>query len=177
MKVNGGFGVFDGGDNSKGLLCRSLLWHRGDGIQTLPKIEFPQDRESVPSWSWMAVSGGINYFEVAFNGYDWQPIEPPWSSSTQADSDKVIKASACNFQLPPTESQESKIIFDDCRRSMQDCTRAIVLGKKHFILVVDLVVGSVAINNSVAHENCRRVGAGYLTGKCLTGGRIPCALI
>jgi hypothetical protein len=182
MNVRGGFGVFDDVDKSKGLLRRSLLWHRGHSIPTLPNIEFPQDRENVPSWSWMAVSGGIDYFHLDFNGFNWQPIESPWSSPMQSGGDRVIKALACDFKLPVAESQEHDIIFDDSRRSKQDQTRAIVLGiekglkateeKKHYVLVVDLTT----LSDPGARKDCKRVGAGYLPGKWLTGEPLLCAL-
>jgi hypothetical protein len=130
----------------------------------------------------MAVSGGIDYFELEFNGFEWQPMKSPWSLPMQAGGDRVIKALACNFQLPVAESQEHEIIFDDSGRSKQDQTRAIVLGiekgpeatneKKHYVLVVDLT----AMTTSGERRYCKRVGAGYLPGKWLTGEPIPCAL-
>ncbi|KAL0929835.1 tol-like protein [Colletotrichum truncatum] len=75
--TNGGYGVFD--DNS-GLLHRSLLWYRGQE-EPLERIRFsPERNESIPSWSWMAYKGGIDYLDLTGNGFDWEQkeIQSPW---------------------------------------------------------------------------------------------------
>ncbi|KAM7185615.1 hypothetical protein V8F33_012293 [Rhypophila sp. PSN 637] len=109
LNVKGGFGVFDQGQKKKGLLRRSLLWVRctsplpcstcgdvdmaldsdesgtlgsrhaapGDGLASLEKIDFTSQR--VPSWSWMAVRGAIDYVSPDFNGVEWEEMESPWS--------------------------------------------------------------------------------------------------
>lgn len=81
LRTNGGFGVFDEG-KKKGLLRRSLLWHRGNDTLRLRRIKFPADRaiSVVPSWSWMAYTGGIDYFTLPFGGMDWEEMQSPWSS-------------------------------------------------------------------------------------------------
>jgi hypothetical protein len=185
MKVKGGYGVFDDPDNTnnKSFLRRSLLWRRGDEIRTLQKINFPKDRGTVPSWSWMAVSGGIDYFHPPFTDFDWPDIKSPWSHTIEADRDNSIKAQVCGFQLLKAGSEEQEIIFDDSERSKQDQTRVIVLGieksaesvdaKRHYVLLVDMM--TTCTKDQRIH--CQRVGAGYLPGKCLTGAETPCALI
>lgn len=79
--ARGGYGVLDDG---KGLLHRSLLWHRPpDG--KLERIRFPTQKNIfVPTWSWMAYSGGIDYLDLTFNGFDWEmsELKSPWSSQS-----------------------------------------------------------------------------------------------
>ncbi|KAF3798440.1 hypothetical protein GCG54_00013180 [Colletotrichum gloeosporioides] len=75
--TQGGYGVFDDG---KGLLFRSLLWHRPDR-GTLNKIRFQSDRQIfVPTWSWMAYEGVIDYLQPTWGGVDWEvnDIRSPW---------------------------------------------------------------------------------------------------
>jgi hypothetical protein len=184
LRVKGGFGVFDDSDDpiNKGLLRRCLLWRRESGKPSLRKIDFGEDREMVPSWSWMAVSGGIDYFHPRFDRFDWPEVESPWSLPTQVGRDNSIKAHVLDFQLDEATSQEHEVIFDDSERSKQDKTKVIILGiertrkdkaeKRHYVLLVDMK-GTF----TDGYECCERVGAGYLPGKMLTGTAKSCALI
>jgi hypothetical protein len=65
MAVKGGFGILYE-DKTQGTLLRSLLWYRGGDPNTssLTRIEFPDDRVGVPSWSWMAYTGEIDYLSL-----------------------------------------------------------------------------------------------------------------
>ena len=80
LRTNGGFGVFDEG-KKRGLLRRSLLWYRGNETARLERIVFPPNRaiSTVPSWSWMAYTGGVEYISPVFGGSDWEEMESPWS--------------------------------------------------------------------------------------------------
>jgi hypothetical protein len=184
MKVKGGFGLFDDPDNlkNKGFLRRSLLWRREDS--TLRKIEFPEDCVLIPSWSWMSVSGAIDYFHPSFTEFEWQDVESPWSSPIQADKKQIIKAKVRNFQLPDATSEDHEIVYDDSNRSKQERTRAIVLGiersrevaeARHYVLFVDMMAECTP--DGSGHEYCTRAGAGYLPGKWLEGTADLCALI
>jgi hypothetical protein len=186
MKVNGGFGILHDVDNpnNRGLLPRSLLWRRGKNTSTLQKIDFPIAPEAVPSWSWMAVSGGIDYFPLEFNGFDWQAVESPWSSPAHANKDIIIKGQARSFTLPTADSEDHEFIFDDRKRPKQNQTKVIVLGiekipefveARYYVLLVDML-GTLTSDGS-GHEYCKRVGAGHLPGKWLIDAAIPCALI
>src|SRR3569833_3463149 len=50
-------------------LGQSLLWRRSSD-DTLERIQFRSNAPPVPSWSWMAYTGGINYFDVP-SDVDW----------------------------------------------------------------------------------------------------------
>jgi hypothetical protein len=182
MGVHGGFGALDNNDN-RGLLRRSLLWHRGDNVEILKPIAFPSDQENVPSWSWMAFSGGINYFPLAWNGYDWQEVESPWSSPTIALSSNAIKAWVQALDRSAARKDEIRIEFDDPSSSELPGCMAIVLGiervsgeisdKKHYILAVKLKTSPTSESDTLYE----RVGAGYVPGKCLGEERKTCFLV
>jgi len=84
LNIKGGFGVFDEG-GKKGMLRRSLLWIRGEETDSLKRIIFPKDRATsvVPSWSWMAYTGGIDYLSDPdeFGGIEWEAVQSPWWSA------------------------------------------------------------------------------------------------
>lgn len=49
---------------------RSLLWQR-TGKTALERIKYPCNRRSIPSWSWMAYDGAIQYLDVPKEGVEW----------------------------------------------------------------------------------------------------------
>ncbi|KAH7304597.1 heterokaryon incompatibility protein-domain-containing protein [Stachybotrys elegans] len=63
FKTEGKHGVFES------LLHRSLLWQRS-GPTRLERIFDKTDRR-VPSWSWMAYNGGIEYMEIKSDQVEW----------------------------------------------------------------------------------------------------------
>jgi hypothetical protein len=79
FECEGAYGIFDDwkwpGD---GLFHRSMLWRRGEeaGDEPLRLTEGSQ----VPSWSWMAYGGGIDYIDPPFGTADWDKkhITLPW---------------------------------------------------------------------------------------------------
>jgi len=80
--TEGGFGIFDEGpDPKRGHLRRSLLWHRGDDVARMDRITFPaRTSVAVPSWSWMAYTGGINYLDLDFTQvHRWMDLRSPWT--------------------------------------------------------------------------------------------------
>jgi len=125
LKTLGGFGVFDEGVKKKGLLRRSLLWHRAESeTKTMKRIKFPAARHAisiVPSWSWMAYSGAIEYITPVFGSVDWEDLESPWYGGVAhppASSNGVLTVkgalqstgtrSATNYQVQ-TDGQRGKI--------------------------------------------------------------------
>jgi hypothetical protein len=181
MGVQGGFGVFYD-PNKSSLLHRSLLWRRGADTESLEKIAFPSDRERVPSWSWMSVSGGIDYFTLKWRHYDWQAIQSPWSNSsgrTPNGFDGQLQ-SLCRSNA---KADEDNIVFDNATYSEFPDAMAIVLGiekvyesmedKKHYILVVR----SKAVSSADGIKLYERIGAGHIPGKCLKGASQTCTLV
>lgn len=93
--TNGRFGV---------LHCffhRSLMWQR-EGVTAMERIVH-SDVDNVPTWSWMKVTGAIEYFPIDFDGVKWsEEIKSPFKGRTgltriKSDSDLHISAVARDF--------------------------------------------------------------------------------
>lgn len=182
MHVQGGFGVFEGGEN-KGLLRRSLLWKRGADTPSLTRIEFPDGYAAVSSWSWMAYAGGkdangkdcaggIDYFKPKFGEFEWEDLVSPWSRSERSEQNNALTAKARQYKRRKGEGQ---IIIDAPAGLDQYEGMCVVLGiqkgsvlmdeKIHYVLVV-VPTNKPDRNGSKVVE---RVGAGYLPGRCIIG--------
>ncbi|KAE8454271.1 hypothetical protein EG329_005196 [Mollisiaceae sp. DMI_Dod_QoI] len=187
--VHGGFGVFD--DDGLGMLRRSLLWHRGAGEKSLQKIEFAPAGKvpPLPSWSWMAHSGGIDYLDLPFGKIEWEAkdIRSPWlpeASGVWYSSDEVgvveLSAVARDFDKKAVEGiNDAKVIYDVPVAADWDWKRVkcVVLGRlestgtvdrklenrRHWIMVVMVTDSRVASGNQI----CKRVGVGFVPGKLI----------
>jgi hypothetical protein len=179
MLVKGGWGVFQN-DEIPGTLRRSLLWHRGLGVDNLLRIRFPADRATPPSWSWMAYaggkdnSGGIDYFNPDFDKFDWQDIDSPWSQPNAGQGITLLSTLSQEYDASAYEDRKAvdvvKVVFDEHVNVIQYPQRCVVLGiqrgempvddKRHYILVIK-VTSDPGIYN--------RIGAGYVPGGCIVG--------
>lgn len=190
FKTVGGFGVFDDG---RGLLCRALLWHRGSDETTLFRIIFPADHHlKIPTWSWMAYEGGIDYLDLPLNGIDWKldEILSPWHVDSVAstwhtgDQKKTeIKAIARTFAISRRDGAEYKLIydipetFDDSSREVK-CVVVGTLKTKdslkmsdslktpntmHFVLLITMM-GILKDSQASMYQ---RVGVGQIPGRCI----------
>ncbi|KAI8287284.1 hypothetical protein K4K60_012629 [Colletotrichum sp. SAR11_57] len=115
--TRGGYGVFDDG---KGLLHRSLLWCRSLG-GTLGRIKFPVEKKIfVPTWSWMAYEGGIDYLAPEWNKTEWeqQDLRSPWSAdspvqyTTDKNSTISLEATARDFDEAKAVKEHITLYFD-----------------------------------------------------------------
>lgn len=174
IRVQGGFGILDAG-KTRGLLRRTLLWRRGTDTNTMSRIEFPQDRARVPSWSWMAHTGGIDYLDVGFGAYDWEDIESPsWPPLGAGHDAKVmaLTATARIYDLGAATQEEFELTFDNPGKPLPHRSLCVVMGKakgrslpdeqRNCLLIITPVVGQ---NGKVVYE---RIGAGFLPGKCIS---------
>ncbi|RBQ74195.1 hypothetical protein FVER14953_08385 [Fusarium verticillioides] len=175
LKIQGQFGVFfedQPGGRRRGLFRRSLLWCRSKTVTSLDRISFasgPSDL-MVPSWSWMAYSGRIDYIPVEFGGTEWEPLQSQWDSGDKRTDSGVLVGLARDYDVGDTDST---LVFDSPPNFKKAGTLCIVLGKQkgympdsekvHYALVVQ--------PKPLASENQRssyeRVGAGTLLGKCI----------
>jgi hypothetical protein len=180
--TKGGFGVFDDG---RSLLHRSLLWSRGSDEATLEKITSPANSQiMVPTWSWMAFKGGIDYLELPFGRVDWeeQEIRSPWTLGSRGvwhtgDQAGVVELSAVarDFAFTGKTGPESKLIYDRPPKSngSSQSVKCVVLGRlrkyagqseqdrMHFVLLVTMKASQVTGGALV----CERVGVGYFLGR------------
>ena len=181
MRVSGGFGVFDEGV-TRGLLRRSLLWRRGIDTPSLSRIHFPPQSvvSTVPSWSWMAYTGGIDYLQPDFGCYEWEDLQSPWSPKTPTNvsstdynlANIALEAIAREYDLGAAVQGEGELIFDTPNGSAKPDTLCVVLGKakgspspetqRHYILMIAAQRGRAG---SRVYE---RVGTGFLPGKCIS---------
>ncbi|KAL1799029.1 hypothetical protein ACET3X_003066 [Alternaria dauci] len=181
MRVSGGFGVFDEGV-TRGLLRRSLLWRRGIDTPSLSRIHFPPQSvvSAVPSWSWMAYTGGIDYLQPDFGCYEWEDLQSPWSPKTPTNvsstdysmANIALEATAREYDLGAAVQGEGELIFDTPNGSAKPDTVCVVLGKakgspspelqRHYILII------AAQRGRAGSKIYERVGTGYLPGKCIS---------
>jgi len=167
--TKGGYGIFES------YLGRALLWRRPDSTPLTP-IVYPADRK-VPSWSWMAYSGGIEYVSIGFGAADW--TSDVWSPF-QADANKEkqywkadknssaveLRAMARRLQVSEVEFLRL-IIFDQRFLNVEmDELRCVVIGKEkkrqagtgstHWALVLR------PLDSQSDYPVYERVGVGYL---------------
>ncbi|KAI1079560.1 hypothetical protein F5B20DRAFT_581016 [Whalleya microplaca] len=176
--TKGGFGVFD--NNKESFFHRSLLWLRGSDELSLSRITFPAELQmTVPSWSWMAYTGGIDYLDPPFDGMEWeqQNIQSPWFLGTSdfvytAGQAGVCEIGACasDFVIKDFGKGSSRIVNDMPNRSdgPGPSVKCVVIGRQkghqppeqrtHYVVLVS--------HKHVAggKEVYERVGVGYMPG-------------
>ncbi|KAH9878123.1 hypothetical protein J1614_003340 [Plenodomus biglobosus] len=126
----------------------------------------------VPTWSWMAVTGGIDYFRPPFNGCSWADVRSQSRDSKRSLDHDVIAAVAHEYRIELARNGEDHIRFDDPLHPERERAKVVVLGirnepgkledRVHYVLVVALeseVTLSVPLY--------RRIGAGHLPKKYL----------
>jgi len=98
------FGIFD----SPKYLHRSLLWRRGND-SLLQRIARGNPHLQVPTWSWMAYTGPIDYLDVAGAEVEWSSISLEMISSGPA----VLKAPVTEFTAEMLR-HSSRLVLDTC---------------------------------------------------------------
>jgi hypothetical protein len=184
--TKGRYGIFDDGDKAEGsLFHRSLLWRRAwdsdenrDG-NSLEGIDFSTDINShVPSWSWMAYKGGIDYTDPPYRSATWETREliPPWTRGgylePEANEPIAIAAVARDFDVEGNDSEGVKIAYDTGQGSGKKRVRCVIVAKsiaeesnfdkRYYVLLVVRVRYGLEDDRWV---KCKRVGAGFMPGK------------
>jgi hypothetical protein len=195
--TRGKFGIFDDGDKEDGgLFHRSLLWQRGeekDDVPNLTSIDFsPKRNVKVPSWSWMAYKGGIDYIDPPFETADWERVEiiPPWTrggggggsgsahhtDTSPQNGEIAIIARVRDFKVAGRLPDEVKITYDAERTRASDgqVTQCVIVAKmkggssnllrRYYVLLVTAMQGV----EGRGERRYRRVGAGFMLGKYIT---------
>ncbi|KAJ3533867.1 hypothetical protein NM208_g7792 [Fusarium decemcellulare] len=179
-KIDGGFGVFcedQANGRRRGWLRRGLLWRRAEDVEALSRIDFSSGRVNtkIPSWSWMAFTGGIDFISAEFGGTEWEPVQTQWDAGPTRTSEGVLGAMAKDYKA---DGQGVTIFFDCPNASDQSASKCVVLGKEknmisdghkmHYVLLVQPKPAS----SEGVHLVYERVGAGILPGKCITGNEL-----
>ncbi|KAF2265195.1 HET-domain-containing protein [Lojkania enalia] len=190
-KTGGKFGIFDDGPGG-GLFHRSLLWVRGEeecDDKTLSPIEFSEHRNiRVPTWSWMAYKGGIDYLEPPFKTTDWAgaEVQPAWSSAKDSTSDRTnmdaeiaLVATVRNYNVAGRKSDDPfKLVYDTDRTGSDGQQPQCVIvakpkdgiterEKTYYVLIVTLT------SSTDKGKIYRRLGAGYMHAKFIIGLNAP----
>ncbi|KAF4986226.1 hypothetical protein FGRMN_10938, partial [Fusarium graminum] len=178
LKVQGGYGMFfEDMENGRrrGLLRRSLLWRRAKKTDSLSAIQFEKihDGAGVPSWSWLAYTGCIDYITADFGGTEWEAVFSQWDSGRKKTDDGVLVAEARDYTA---HDEDPLLVYDRPTFFKRDVSKCVVLGRQkgsqpdrekvHYVLLVqprDLLR---------PYQIYERVGAGTLSGKCLGENRV-----
>jgi len=182
FRISGGFGIFSDIPHS-GMFHCSLLWQRGRDQDSMVAIDFSAHRR-VPSWSWMAYSGAIDYSIVPFSPTDWEveEIRSPWSNKESHDvqmvltySEAALTAVVRDFDVANREQNEAELVYDiepttyDGHR-----TQCVVIARSkeektsndqmfHVLLVVTT---GIALDGG--EMEYKRVGIGRMLGKFIS---------
>ncbi|KAI0872387.1 heterokaryon incompatibility protein-domain-containing protein [Hypoxylon argillaceum] len=184
----GGYGVFTH------FFGRGLLWQRDvkSPSQTMKPIRFPESqRYQVPSWSWMAYEGAIDFMELPFGGIEWEKEEiySPWSHpspilpsvsresiipntswhTAETNGRNDLKAVARDFSA----LAHPDIVYDKGERPENRIVKCVIVGRKkmitglksdriHYVLVV------ARKQDAISQATYERVGVGALPEKLIT---------
>jgi hypothetical protein len=166
------FGIF------QSFLHRSLLWQRTEEQKT-DRIDYKI--QSVPSWSWMAYSGSIEFMDIAFGNVEWvhslrfnnkpkerSEFDKEWKSALVTDTGSfrncILKRTETGCAIFDSGGAKGgEIQYDVETYERLDSERCLVVGRDHrksnagkrkyYILVVS--------PTSVENEYTR-VGAGWI---------------
>jgi Heterokaryon incompatibility protein (HET) len=167
-------GIFDA------YLHRSLLWQRsGDSMMT--RIQFKD--LTVPSWSWMAYSGRIEYQTIAFKKVEW-------NQSVRRLGD-IVECEVRRFQNCVLEQRADLSILQDRTDSTQalglgqwwlkfdtqywtdlQTLRCVVIGREvRKSAEASYLVLVVRRKAPKRHRTYERIGVGFISGRYLDQGQ------
>jgi hypothetical protein len=165
------FGIF------QSFLHRSLLWQRSEERNT-DRIDYKA--QIVPSWSWMAYSGSIQFMDITFGGVEWvrslrfnkrykyRRFNKKWKPALVTD---ISSFQGCNPERKGTGypildldgTERGRIQYDIETHEHLNAERCVVVGRdsresdagkrKYYILVVR----STGVENEYT-----RVGVGWI---------------
>ncbi|EKG09203.1 Heterokaryon incompatibility, partial [Macrophomina phaseolina MS6] len=177
FKTRCSYGVFEK------YLGRSLLWQRAEDSKELKRIAYPDDR-SVPSWSWMAYDGNIEYVEVDSDVVEWDEgilFEDNMLRAQvrrfRSDSCKVERGTNGSYFIGDREGngEQGWLRYDRRRRIRLRKHRCVIgreesesrgwLGRSNGIL--DYYVLVVAPVDLDGHRAIKRVGVGCIPSRCI----------
>lgn len=195
LKAQGGFGVFDDG---RSLLHRSLLWQRGREVPPMARIpskpSFP-----IPSWSWMAYDGGIDFLDLPLGGVHWftEAIKGPWATGGAhtwhtGDGKECVELEAWARSFTPGDVKmaahdEVQLVCDteDVVDLDAEDLMCVVVGREkqnwaiketaHFLLLIKS--GKEPLRAKDGNMIYERVGVGHVKGKYLDLESSPKAVV
>lgn len=186
FRTNGRHGIFGDGPDG-GFLHRSLLWKRKSDTECLLPIKFNPERSvRVPTWSWMAYEGAIDYHRPPHGMVNWSiDVVPVWgkeSAQQRAPQDgtrdylhpgrmATMEVIVCPFDNATRLKKGQEFHLDDDRTqtSSLGILFCVVIGtkisnghtenKEHYVLLVRAKPG---LDGTNIYE---RVGVGSMLGR------------
>lgn len=148
-------------------------------VNSMEKISFPVDRQQVPSWSWMAVKGEMDYIPVPFDTVDWEtnlksPLRHTLTFKDEQSRTMEIRAKA--YELPHGHGDDLEEFYDRVSDHEGTPRRVlyVVVGRSkssdrieekfHYVLLV-------SPKPSSGPWVCERVGAGKVPGSWIDFAR------
>jgi hypothetical protein len=154
LNTNGGSGIFDI------YLHRCLLWQRAGAA--LRRIE--ELRKILPTWSWMAYEGGINYMDVPYGTVDWNSAITSPSANTDEIFDNLRGSTelvvSIFFVGAPVhhiiDQTNANMILDEPSRELNQPLQCVIVGTskkqqkdvQEWCYVVLVVESSRSVNGS-----------------------------
>ena len=87
-------------------LHRSLLWQRGGEAQLKRTVPEDRSKRKVPSWSWMAYEGAIDFMDIASEQVDW-------SQAVQFPSEDMLECYVTDIKDCTIERKDEVfVVFD-----------------------------------------------------------------
>ncbi|PSN58766.1 hypothetical protein BS50DRAFT_509840 [Corynespora cassiicola Philippines] len=151
-------------------LHRNLLWQPSE--KKLDQISY--DKKSVPSWSWMAYNGGIQFMDIPFNQVSWinnLRFDADCQSTLIADvgrfrHDTIKPAGDHHNVLNFFGRKRGWIRYDVVEGNNLDEERCVVVGKKAKEYYI-LVVRPTGVDGEYS-----RVGTGLIRSDCVVRERV-----
>lgn len=180
-RVSGAFGILNDGRDG-GLFHRSLLWRR-DQEDPMTPINFTGRNMYVPTWSWMAYEGSIDYLLLReFNQVHWEKDDvcPPNINLQNTSLETVALAGELDILVKAREFSEAAereghyvVRYDSKRTTSSDGNRpccvvvakhkggASAAEKLHYVLIV-APKDKTGKGGKMVYE---RLGVGYMLGR------------
>ena len=156
FKTKGGFGILDK------FLGQSLLWRRENEHEPFEQIQFPSHRPRVPTWSWMAYTGSISYFDIPLGGVDWAELGSPFQPGLHTKEPRnTIIADTSGFN----KRQITNLFYDlptNANKSNQECV--VIAKSKSSTAFYLMIVAPGESPTAVQGGKWERIGIAFAEG-------------
>lgn len=167
-------------------LHRSLLWRRSEATR-MNRIRFP-DGETVPSWSWMAYDGKIEYLKIGSEEVEWSDDLSLVDDTLHAPVRRfkhcaTVRDEASNYRVMDIENNPTSgwLSLDGKRRFHAKQHKCIVVGRQDGSLPArgratrptlnenwDLLILIVTPDRTDEGKMYKRVGVGCVPADCVS---------
>jgi hypothetical protein len=157
-------------------LHRNILWQRSEG-----KMERIGYDDHVPSWSWMAYDGGIQFMDIPFGKLDWDDDFRfnNWIDKLRFNKHKcALVTNVCVFRncgleqrdtsyaiLDSNKAERGQIQFDIEASEDLHAERCVVVGRETDMdnnLPTNMKFYILVVRQTSVNDEYRRIGAGWI---------------